>query len=420
MSMETCPLGGLWYTCTAQTPSFLGCCTSDPCNGSGCPSSDLRAAGMGTGSGPDGLSSNDASYWPNVQCSVGQWWTCAMQTPSFQGCCESNPCGGSGTGCPSGMLYPAAFKSVTAAASSTKKQSSNPQITLAVASTGSVSTLSSASSVSSPLPATTTSSPSSPTTTPQQTTTPNPSSNTRAIAGGAAGGSALIVLLLLANRRRHSHPQVLSSNLLAYTKASRNSPSAVQVSSANRSQVQANTYAIYNTIVNLTETHYPGRPIFGIPNTTTTTYTKGSASSAPTSPGPPPYQSPPSPSSNPRSNTHELATSGTPPIHGVEISDALGIQQFDGGTLHEAMANDAALGFVPTAARRANGRDRVVELPDNPSAGDDRRRARTSVGMGRVRRSDQRGSDGAVSHTSGNGRRGNRRESYTSWQTLSL
>ncbi|PVH75132.1 hypothetical protein DL98DRAFT_428019 [Cadophora sp. DSE1049] len=115
-TMGTCPYGGLWYTCTAQIPTFLGCCTSNPCQGNGktCPTSDLRAAGMGTGPGPDpGLTRNDASYWPNVQCSVGEWWTCAMQTPSFQGCCEENPCGGDGTGCPASLLHPAEFSTVT-------------------------------------------------------------------------------------------------------------------------------------------------------------------------------------------------------------------------------------------------------------------------------------------------------------------
>lgn len=118
--MQTTPLKiyiSLWnlrYTCTDQMPTFLGCCTSNPCNGVGCPSSDLRAAGMGTGSGPDSTT-NDSSYWPNVQCAEGQWWTCSRQTPSFQGCCETNPCGGDGDagGCPSNELSPAAFKAVT-------------------------------------------------------------------------------------------------------------------------------------------------------------------------------------------------------------------------------------------------------------------------------------------------------------------
>ncbi|KAI9647258.1 hypothetical protein NHQ30_003641 [Ciborinia camelliae] len=36
-----------------------------------------------------------------------------FQTPSFQGCCDNNPCLGNGTTCPQSQLYPAAFKSVT-------------------------------------------------------------------------------------------------------------------------------------------------------------------------------------------------------------------------------------------------------------------------------------------------------------------
>ncbi|PQE19439.1 Transmembrane domain of the Epidermal Growth Factor Receptor family of Tyrosine Kinase protein [Rutstroemia sp. NJR-2017a BBW] len=90
-SVGTCPLGGQWYTCEDQAPTFFGCCTSNPCNGVGCPASDLRAAGMGTGSGPD-ADTNDGSYWPNVQCPLGgSWYTCPQQTPSFQGCCETTP-----------------------------------------------------------------------------------------------------------------------------------------------------------------------------------------------------------------------------------------------------------------------------------------------------------------------------------------
>src|SRR5450432_2376661 len=108
-SEGTCPVGSLWYTCTAQSPTFFGCCTSNPCNGVGCPSADLRPAGMGVGAGPD-LPANDSSFWPNVKCSAGQWWTCALQTPSFQGCCDSSPCGGKG--CPLDQLHPAAFLTI--------------------------------------------------------------------------------------------------------------------------------------------------------------------------------------------------------------------------------------------------------------------------------------------------------------------
>ena len=35
------------YTCEYQSPTFFGCCVSNPCNENGCPAEDLRAAGMG-------------------------------------------------------------------------------------------------------------------------------------------------------------------------------------------------------------------------------------------------------------------------------------------------------------------------------------------------------------------------------------
>lgn len=91
---------------------------------------NLTAAGMGTASGPD-ATSNDGSYWPNVACpNGGIWYTCSQQTPSFQGCCSNitgvNPC--SQNGCSAENLYPAAFKSVpvpsatSEASASTKKR----------------------------------------------------------------------------------------------------------------------------------------------------------------------------------------------------------------------------------------------------------------------------------------------------------
>ncbi|KAJ9602820.1 hypothetical protein H2200_012600 [Cladophialophora chaetospira] len=45
---HSCPNGGLWYTCAANSVPFQGCCVSNPCNGQGCPSVDLRAAAVHT------------------------------------------------------------------------------------------------------------------------------------------------------------------------------------------------------------------------------------------------------------------------------------------------------------------------------------------------------------------------------------
>ncbi|TGO38487.1 hypothetical protein BHYA_0074g00360 [Botrytis hyacinthi] len=123
----------LWevlYTCTAQTPTFFGCCTSNPCNSKGCPESDLRAAGLGHGEAGDEGSMNLGSYWPNVYCSSGSWWICSSQNPSFQGCCNIDPCSSNATNCPQAHLYPAAFKSVTNALSFPGSQSTTFQTSI--------------------------------------------------------------------------------------------------------------------------------------------------------------------------------------------------------------------------------------------------------------------------------------------------
>ncbi|PQE23093.1 hypothetical protein CJF32_00004479 [Rutstroemia sp. NJR-2017a WRK4] len=178
-SVGTCPLGGQWYTCEDQTPTFFGCCTSNPCNGVGCPASDLRAAGMGTGSGPD-ADTNDGSYWPNVQCPLGgSWYTCPQQTPSFQGCCESRMCNGSNTVCPDEQLHPAAFLSV-------------PQPSASSTVAGSLATSTSPSSSS--------------TTTKSKSTTPV-GTIVGGTVGGVVGGAIIITILILIYLRRRNRQE---------------------------------------------------------------------------------------------------------------------------------------------------------------------------------------------------------------------
>ncbi|KAF7956817.1 hypothetical protein EAE96_004143 [Botrytis aclada] len=176
--MGSCPLGGNWWICLNQSPTFFGCCASDPCNGTGCPEEDLLAAGMGTAGGPD-ASSNDGSYWPNAACpNGGVWYTCSQQTPSFQGCCDDSNEPGSiekfdpchKNGCPSSRLYAAAFSSVPASSASVvaSKSSSVPTSLLPISpfltlssSTLSSSTLSSSTLSSSALSSIPTSTPTS-------------------------------------------------------------------------------------------------------------------------------------------------------------------------------------------------------------------------------------------------------------------
>ncbi|KAJ8071453.1 hypothetical protein OCU04_001773 [Sclerotinia nivalis] len=132
--MEPYPRRAVSYACTAQTPNFLGCCTSNPCNNKGCPVADLRAAGLGFGLAGQEISLSLGSYYPNVYCSSGSWWICASHNPSFQGCCDINPCSANATYCPQSQLHPAAFKAVTPASNSTGSFNTTlPTVTFPVA-----------------------------------------------------------------------------------------------------------------------------------------------------------------------------------------------------------------------------------------------------------------------------------------------
>ncbi|KAF4633035.1 hypothetical protein G7Y89_g5091 [Cudoniella acicularis] len=214
----TCPAGGQWYECTTGTTPFFGCCNSDPCqNDAGCPASDLEPAGLGTNS-----SSEDGSF---ATCSAGLWWTCSANTPSFQGCCDTDPC--AHNGCPSGQLHAAFFRTIPPELA-TAATSSN---SAAATSSGSTATDSSPIPTSTPLTdTTTTTSQPAAATTPHQTTlsaaptgtstvssqntgsasvanivtsgnSPSPSSSSSslpAIVGGAVGGISLIALIAAA------------------------------------------------------------------------------------------------------------------------------------------------------------------------------------------------------------------------------
>lgn len=135
VSNGTCTTGGTWYVaslfprailtinryaCTDVSPYFFGCCTSNPCGGTGCPSTNVRSAGLGQGYGIDGSNYPiDSSYYPNVECvdAGAAWFTCADAGKSggfaFQGCCNTAaaPCKNNGV-CPQVDLYPVAFSDV--------------------------------------------------------------------------------------------------------------------------------------------------------------------------------------------------------------------------------------------------------------------------------------------------------------------
>ncbi|PYH89619.1 hypothetical protein BO71DRAFT_402889 [Aspergillus ellipticus CBS 707.79] len=95
----TCPNGGSWFVCPSA-PYFVGCCASDPCSDSTCPS--LYPASFNS-SIFDEIVANRCIDQPSTN-----WYTCNTTSPTFIGCCKSNPCG---DGCPDDDLISAAWSS---------------------------------------------------------------------------------------------------------------------------------------------------------------------------------------------------------------------------------------------------------------------------------------------------------------------
>ncbi|EXJ56020.1 hypothetical protein A1O7_08951, partial [Cladophialophora yegresii CBS 114405] len=108
----SCPVGGQWWKCEdVSYPTFIGCCSSNPCSGRLCPEEDLYPMGFSSVTAP-------APDYPNHSCPYGGlWYTCAENTVPFQGCCASNPC--NGQGCPASDLRAAAVHTVVVAGTST-------------------------------------------------------------------------------------------------------------------------------------------------------------------------------------------------------------------------------------------------------------------------------------------------------------
>jgi cbb3-type cytochrome oxidase subunit 3 len=82
----SCPLGGSWYVCGSGSKSkFVGCCGSDPCSptSNGCTAGNLYPASF-----------NASAYgtFADQECSAGLFYTCSATHPPFLGCCKSNPC----------------------------------------------------------------------------------------------------------------------------------------------------------------------------------------------------------------------------------------------------------------------------------------------------------------------------------------
>lgn len=102
----SCPNGGDFHICENTKREFIGCCTVDPCSdGSGlCERANLRAASFSESSYLDiPPQSCDSTGGDN------HFYTCTANDPPFIGCCTLNPC--VNMTCPSANLRPAVLSS---------------------------------------------------------------------------------------------------------------------------------------------------------------------------------------------------------------------------------------------------------------------------------------------------------------------
>lgn len=102
----SCPKGGDFHICENTKREFIGCCTMDPCaDGSGvCDKAHLRAASFSESSYLDiPPQSCDSTGGEN------HFYTCTANDPPFIGCCTINPC--VNMTCPSANLRAAVLSS---------------------------------------------------------------------------------------------------------------------------------------------------------------------------------------------------------------------------------------------------------------------------------------------------------------------
>lgn len=132
----SCPNGGDFHICENTKREFIGCCTMDPCaDGSGlCEKTNLRAASFSESSYLD--------IPPQSCDSTGgddHFYTCTANDPPFLGCCTINPC--VNMTCPSANLRAAVLSSdhddrASFLAPSTSSSSGKPSTTAKTGSNG--------------------------------------------------------------------------------------------------------------------------------------------------------------------------------------------------------------------------------------------------------------------------------------------
>jgi hypothetical protein len=103
-----CPAGGTWYACDAADPpsQFIGCCRVDACQSNdACPGPELAPASFDPASEGTFADQNCTQYAAAGGRPPARFYTCALTSPPFMGCCRSDPCAHGG--CPAADLVQA-------------------------------------------------------------------------------------------------------------------------------------------------------------------------------------------------------------------------------------------------------------------------------------------------------------------------
>ncbi|KAG9251556.1 uncharacterized protein F5Z01DRAFT_269420 [Emericellopsis atlantica] len=102
----SCSGNASFYVCDERDTKFLGCCSINPCKTDDglCPDDDFESASYRDSSHALIMAQDCQSDAPEVQ-----WWTCLANDPPFMGCCSLNPCAKGE--CPSKNLFPAKLSS---------------------------------------------------------------------------------------------------------------------------------------------------------------------------------------------------------------------------------------------------------------------------------------------------------------------
>ncbi|KAI0147138.1 hypothetical protein GGR57DRAFT_506118 [Xylariaceae sp. FL1272] len=94
----SCPEGGEFYVCKDAKTRFVGCCDLDPCkDGTGiCNPNEIKPAAFNAEAAS--LLLPQSCYGKSQTDKTGLWYSCSVTNPTFLGCCSLNPCHENGCG----------------------------------------------------------------------------------------------------------------------------------------------------------------------------------------------------------------------------------------------------------------------------------------------------------------------------------